>query len=716
MMHSSSDYHRPFHGTIGGFKTDKIGRSLLDLIRSRDKLIASDAKHDGNADDGDRSSSHQNVSEMDHELITKLNSLQASIRRCGLFATAERAQAYYTCASERSSSAAAACTTEDAPSTSVGGLVSSSSKKRKRKNKGGTGGGNNNASSSGGGSSGLSAASYGIHLDSHTNTNNNNAASFAGMSSAGNGSGDGGQKELLDEGLILTSICRILGVTVGRKKKKDAAAGNDQISSSPVAAAAVANSCHSFGLKCAALNVILAICTHAKDGMIAGGNNSTTTTCASIESEMIGSIGSPLLDALVDNILYFYYNNNEESGEKTSLKGLIGCFKSCAAVVSLLEMSLSRADKTLTSLKDATWLVLNNLIGLDGGSRAQEDDVLGVQRAAIVVLSTLPLVGDSDGTPPSKVWSQTVINGMTLLRWAIQEFFPMPSVDGKGKNSDNLKGEAREHPNLWKEHETWLSIAKEVPSESAGELDLGNDPTDDHRSKALQSRISCLTSCIHSLLQMEGYPLHRSNNSLSSTILLPLDGLVDVSESLLSFPLAAEAKHRTTKSRLRSSPVKDGLISPNAALDIAPSLRLCGHTLLDVTMESCRGGSGALSRARRLVGIVVANLQSSCSSALVSVVDGRRGVLGLRGVDNKGSRNMGWLRDSIPLRIKSIQTFHSVIMSLGSGVMSSSGTSKSTSRALVLLGGSLLEQVTTAGDGVGVGDEWGTLGERAKLV
>lgn len=54
-----------------------------------------------------------------------------------------------------------------------------------------------------------------------------------------------------------------------------------------------------------------------------------------------------------------------------------------------------------------------------------------------------------------------------------------------------------------------------------------------------------------------------------------------------------------------------------------------------------------------------------------------------------------------------------VAISLGSSTMSSVGTAKSMSKALVLLGGCLLEQTQKEEDRV---DEWGTLGERAKLV
>jgi hypothetical protein len=168
---------------------------------------------------------------------------------------------------------------------------------------------------------------------------------------------------------------------------------------------------------------------------------------------------------------------------------------------------------------------------------------------------------------------------------------------------------------------------------------------------------------------------------------------------------------------LRSSPVDGGRISPNAAMNIAVGMRLCGHSLFDVALESCRGGSGAVGRARRIVGMTVANLQSSCSLPLVSVVvDGSR-----QGGGGSSSSRMGsWLRGSIPLRIKSIQTFRTVAISLGSGVMSSTGTAKSVCRALILLGGCLLEQARggeeSSTNGSVEGDEWGTIGERANLM
>ena len=510
-----------------------------------------------------------------------------------------------------------------------------------------------------------------------------------------------GEKGDFDEGLIITAVCRMLGAAVGRKKKGPKDPGDEP---------GVKRSGYPYGLVCASLDVLSSICDRASDGMVPSLPGDTT--CASVEADMIGSIGPPLLEALCENVLRFYHEQRD--GGHEALEGLTGCFGAAASVVSLLETRLARADGTLRGLRDAAWLVLNNIHALLG----RDDEVLSLQRAVTTMLSTLVLAGNSEGALPSVLWSREVLNGAMLLRWAIHDFFPVPSADGsadgKGNGSDGVREESRKHPEAWKLHECWKSIATEpLPGgRETDELDLGSDCTDVHRSRALESRISCLTGYICSLLRMDGHPLHQSN-SFSSPPSVPLDSLLDVAEVLLSFPLAAEARYRSTKSRLRSTPVSDGLISPNTAIDVASSVRLCGHYLLDAAVGSCRGGSGALGRARRLVSISVANLQSSCSSALVSVVDGRRGVIKEGGA---GSR----LRGSIPLRTKSVRTFHAVAVALGSGIMSSSGTTRSASRAMVLLAGCLLEQVQAGGDGEGSAgldsDGWGTLGERAKLV
>eukprot|EP00986_Skeletonema_menzelii_P003875 scaffold1256_cov150-Skeletonema_menzelii.AAC.29 len=674
-MASSTAIAPPPPSNANGTNQTSLGRSLLDLLRSRDKLVRASSDHQIVDNNDNNKSANDEIETTETELLQRLQSLDISIRRRGLFNNdSERAQLFYKCASERSSSSTGS-NDDTVVEDSAKGSVKSSSSNNKRKRKGGGGGGNsnnsNNSSNSGTGSAGgLSATSYGIFLDSHSST------PFSAVSTGG------GDKTNLDEGLIVTVVCRILGVTVGRRKKHDAQSQNDDMEDETTQSLK-----HSDSLIQVALSIIASICDHAKDGMVP--SLSIDSQCAFIEGDMIGSIGSSLLDALRDNILSLYYQGNEER-----IAVMMESFRAAASVITLMEMRLSRADKIINGLKDVTWLVLNNLHSLT----ADTASIHAIQHSATSLLASLPLPGTSDGNPPSKVWTECIRDGILLLRWALNGFFPMPTID-----NTVAKDEASKHQTLWKEHERWLSIVTGFQVEG---LDLGGDPTDVYRARALQIRIECLTSYVASLIKMDGYPLHQANTLSSSALILPFDSLLDVSELLLSFPLAAEGKHRSTKQRLRSTPVQGGLISPDSAMSISVELRLCGHTLFDVAMESCRGGSGALSRGRRIVGMAVANLQSSCSMALVSVVDGKRSG------DIRGQR-IGWLRGSIPLRIKSIQMFLNVAISLGSSTMSSAGTAKSMSKALVLLGGCLLEQTQREDDRF---DEWGTLGERAKLV
>jgi hypothetical protein len=662
------------------------GRYLLDLLRSRDKLIRVASEQD-------------NIVEIDNaenELVQRLHSLNDTIRRRGLFNNdSERATSFYNRALERSSSSSTLVDDNVDDKQDKGVKPSSDNNSNKRKRKGASASGSNN-NITGSGAGGLSATSYGIFLDSHSST------PFSAISG---GSGGGDTTSNLDEGLIVTVICRILGVTVGRRKKNNSndLTMQDDDTNNEEEKPQSSSFKYSDDLMKVALSIISSVCNHAKDGMVSSSSLSIDSQCAFIEGDMVGSIGSSLLDALRDNILSLYYLCNEGS----SIDVMIESFRAAASVISLLEMRLSRgAEKVINGLRDVAWLVLNNLHSLSTDIAS----IHAIQQAATRLLASFPLAGTASdgGSPPSKIWTQCIRDAISLLRWAINGFFPMPTtIDDSACGKD----EATTNPTLWNEHEQWLSIVTGFQVEG---LDLGvSDPTDGYRAKAFQIRIGCLTSYIASLINMEGYPLHRANSFSSSALLLPFDSLLDISELLLSFPLAAEGKHRSTKQRLRSTPVQGGLISPDSAMSISVEVRLCGHTLFDVAMESCRGGAGALGRGRRIVAMAVANLQSSCSTALVSVVDGSN-----RGGDLRGQR-IGWLRGSIPLRIKSIQMFQNVAISLGSSTMSSIGTAKPMSKALVLLGGCLLEQSQREEDhasGMNGVDEWGTLGERAKLV
>ena len=785
-----------------------MGRKLLDVLNSRDRLLVRFASKSSRTnvvglDNGSSNKVHQQTSPLnndandaandeeyeinalEHEITTRLQTLNITLRRRGLFNEDEsRAARFYERVMDRSfsSSSSSSSTTTTTNIATDDKLLNET--KRKRKKSGGGGGGNNNNNAGNTGT--MPASSYGIYLDSiHTSSND------GGGGENNRYYNNNQSREDLREGLVLTALCKILGVYVGRKKKvdNDGKDNNDNDSmtdqnSSSSSSSSSGNTNHSsittsssMMMTCAALDVLCSLCDHAKDGSRRNDDAALTPCAISIEGDMISSIGPYLLDALVENIHTFFFLDMSNN-DTTALHGLLGCFKTCVSVITLLTVRLSRGGgggttaKTIQTLRNTTWQVVTSLMNQNNNSDDDNNDDItssisrNVQHAAITLLATLPLTGVSsssaDGsgsgsTPPSKIWSRCIVEGITLLNWAIDGFFPMMSGLNDGNNNKmrsivtttttttSLSTDDTER--LKEEHRLWVNLAKEEPTSFSYNnsnnnnnslLDLGNtNTTDNHRAYSFLYRIQCLSRYIHSLLLMECYPLpnNRMNNSTTNHYIVPIDDLIDISEILLSFTLMAETRLYMTKSRLRSTPVVDGLISPNIAMVISPKIRLLGHTLLNVLMESCHGGYGILGKARRIVSIVCTNLHSSCSNVLVSVVDGsmRRGGGGssnrlMTTSSSSSSSKVGsWLRGSIPLRIKSIYTFHVMVIALGSGIMSSTSTAKSMSKALVLLGGCLLEQIQGMmddGNNVvassimsnGVDEEWGTLGEKAKIV
>jgi hypothetical protein len=409
----------------GHSSTSSSGRYLRDLLRSRDKLVrTSDNNTSADAEASDAvANTNNNIDEeidnIEHELFQRLHSLDVTIRRRGLFNNdSERALSFYNSASERSSSATAGKNNhDDADEKGVKASTSSSNSSNKRKRKGGAGGGSGgsggNSNATGGG---LSAASYGIFLDSN-HSNNTQFSTIPG--------GNGGDTSNLDEGLILTVVCRILGVTVGRRKKnkkndqqQTSDDQNDNDDDDDEMGAVKTSRQTSIDLITVALSIIVSICNHAKDGMVSSLD--IDSQCAFVEGDMIGSIGSSLLDALRDSLLsYYYYHQSGINEERLTM--MIDSLRAATSVITLLEMRLSRSEKIIKGLRETTWLVLDNIHSLTDDTTTLH----AIQQAATMLLASLPLVGNADGSPPSKVWSQCIKDGILLLRWAINGFFPI---------------------------------------------------------------------------------------------------------------------------------------------------------------------------------------------------------------------------------------------------------------------------------------------------
>jgi hypothetical protein len=493
--------------------------------------------------------------------------------------------------------------------------------------------------------------------------NNATSASHYGIYLDSNLESSHGDKVDLEEGRVIMGLCRSLGV--GKKKEKDD--GEDD----PDGKIGNDGSDIIIGRAC---QVFSSICCHAING-----NNTQNSL---IVKDMIGSIHVPLLVGLCDVISKLL--------QQSSGVALTSALTAASSVISLVQTRCSNSkagEKMLRRLRDIAWMVLN--------STADNE----VTKAAARLLATLPLAGDASTNSLSILWSKCLSEGILLLQLAICDVFPVNEKDREGSIKDPETDSFRQ------DHQAWLEALKDLIDESSD-----NDAIDTHRRNSFTSRIQSLTEYLLALIKMEGYSINRDSNVL--VVNFPLQSMLDTSETLLSFPLAAEIKHRSLSSRLRSSPIDGGLISANAAVSIAASIRYCGHILFEAAVSSCRGA--VHSKARRIIAISVANLQSSVSRSLLSVVvEGRK-------LDGRKNGMSAQLRGSIPLRIKSVEMFRTVVMSLGSGVMSSAA-SKSVCRGVVLVGGCLLEQiqrcsVDTKKKDADAEEEWGTSGERVTLM
>ena len=484
----------------------------------------------------------------------------------------------------------------------------------------------------------IAAAQYGIHLDSHS---------------------ENVDKVDLEEGRIVMALCRILDVGKKNKEEKEEEGkfdASDELKKVE-----------------AACQVITSICSHS---------NNADKDDTSIVKDMMGSIAVLLLDGLCGVISKL---EGTEKEDITTADTLISALKATASVISLVERRCSNSkagEKMLQNLRTVAWSVLKSTKDVE------------VLKAAATLLATLPLAGDSNNCSLSMLWTKSTLEGISLLQYAVNDFFPV----SEERTGANMKQET-----CFNDHKEWMKRLQDTTDETTD-----NETIDDNRRNMFLLRVQSLTNYIISLIKMDGYSIdHDIDNILF--VNFPIQFLLDISESLLSFPLVAEIKTRSIPIRLRSSPVEGGLISANAAIFIAASIRYCGHLLFDAAVSSCR--RGAQSKARRIIAISMANLQSSVSRELLAVVvEGRR-------VEGRKDGVTTQLRGSIPLRIKSIEMFRTVVSSLGSGLMSSSATSKSVCKGSVLVGGCLLEQVQRCcATSKRNEEEWGTLDERANLV
>jgi hypothetical protein len=212
---------------------------------------------------------------------------------------------------------------------------------------------------------------------------------------------------------------------------------------------------------------------------------------------MVGSIGPRLLDALEDGVYHhscIRFSGCGRCGPEDVIDppvALDGYLRLLTSVVSLLGVRSSPlrggTGGNTQALRDAAWGAL--LLAGSGGGGANDEDDMRVRRAATALITLLPLLagGGSDAPSlPSEAWLRSTADDAAMLRWAIDDFFPLAARGpGGGRNggSGGGSGGARtenaaagdDRLNPRGEHAAWVAFTRDAPSTGEGGAGMDND-------------------------------------------------------------------------------------------------------------------------------------------------------------------------------------------------------------------------------------------------
>ena len=360
-------------------------------------------------------------------------------------------------------------------------------------------------------------------------------------------------------------------------------------------------------------DVLRSITEHIKECGIRG-------TCAQAEQEMLlGSSRSLLagLGATMKGLI----SRRRESGHDDTLVvetvAMISCLRATTSLISLFGTKIARSGTVIMTIRNVGWSVL-----IDGNT--------DVQRAAAMLLSTLPLIG-GENKPPAEVWSSCVMDCVVALLSVLDAMAPLRKRTA-GKNV------------------SVAAISEDVNAIIARWMDHAREDTQNEgeRIKAFQSYIQGLSTYFGALLGRETYD--KGTGPVMITAKVPMENILEVADTMITFPSAAESLFFSTKKRLRSERIEDGLLSPaSIALEMANLIKSLGHEILDSTI-SALGHSSLLPLNRSIMRISQASLLASSSSAIQRVVDPTS-------VMRFNEKRRKWLHTSVALRTKAIETY-----------------------------------------------------------
>lgn len=415
----------------------------------------------------------------------------------------------------------------------------------------------------------------------------------------------------------------------------------------------------------AAAKVFFVICEYCR--------NHLSTLTSSIECSMINSIASQFLSGITKTMqkVLLTTSESEDECENTTDALQNGCL-AAATVIMLSNIHLSRSTATIEGLQTTCDEIL-----LYAGKFEENTHLF---EAASILNATLPLAGSSSGFTPGQLWSEKLLKTIDNLRSSILYFFPLAKLPKRKKipSGEDVKGIP-----------SWISHLENTTVSQSNRLN----------SFIVRIKIYVHTA-IH-LMKMNGYDISQNLNGVA----IPITSILDCCEQLLLFASIAETKYLSSKSNLRDIVIDGGLLSPNAAVAIANSIKYLGCQLFQTTITSLSGN--ALQYGKQLLRISHTTLHSSSSYVLRRVIDPSSTT------DKTSDKK--WLHSSLFLRTVAVASFISVLQRLGCSALSTH--SDHVTKSLMYVVGNLLEQLRSNSDAVECQDSyWGTTQERIDLM
>lgn len=415
----------------------------------------------------------------------------------------------------------------------------------------------------------------------------------------------------------------------------------------------------------------------------------TLGTCATAEYELMATSGKLILTGLDKTMRSLLADIGKTNGifrvssdHEERAHAIKTCLRASASLVGMFGTKLSRATVVLAGLRQVAW---------DGLTVTDES----VVHAAAVLLATLPFTGGTDRTTPSDMWSTSLADSLACLFAVFKAVAPI-NKKLAGESTTKATFGAKEIIDKWIDHMQTTSLEKD--------------------------RVDVFLQYMSGLKHLAVCLLDRSTTAAGNrmhllTAEVDAAAVLDLVEVMLSFPVTSESNYYGIKKRLRLEPVDDGLLSPaSIAGDVANRLKVYGHEILDTALNAL-GGPLLLPYARRVARMSYASLLTSCSGPLRKVLDPTSAVQ----LDGKKRR---WLHSAIAVRTVAIMSLQQVIVTFGVDSTNATGRSaglsaKSSSdvdRVVAVVGGCLIEQLSTSTISHPESGEWGSYSERIRLT